>query len=56
MTWALETDIRDSIRRPAGVPSESISMVKDTFYFASVDKSRPIDRALSVFLRPHVNA
>ncbi len=38
MTWGTETHIRERFGH-AGVPSESISMVKDTFYFASADKS-----------------
>jgi ubiquinone/menaquinone biosynthesis C-methylase UbiE len=38
MTWGVESHILERFGN-AGVPSESISMVKDTFYFASADKS-----------------
>ena len=38
MTWGGETHILERFGR-AGVPSENICMIKDTFYFASADKS-----------------
>jgi ubiquinone/menaquinone biosynthesis C-methylase UbiE len=38
MTWGVESHIIERFGK-AGVPVENISMVKDTFYFASVDKS-----------------
>ena len=38
MTWGVESHIVERFVQ-AGVPKENISMVKDTFYFASPDKS-----------------
>lgn len=38
MTWGLESNIMERFGQ-AGVPKEKISMVKDTFYFASPDES-----------------
>jgi ubiquinone/menaquinone biosynthesis C-methylase UbiE len=38
MTWGVESHIIERFGH-AGVPRESISMVKDTYYFASPDKS-----------------
>ena len=38
MTWGVESHILERFGN-AGVPAENISMVKDTFYFASADKS-----------------
>jgi ubiquinone/menaquinone biosynthesis C-methylase UbiE len=38
MTWGVESNIVERFAH-AGVPKESISMVKDTYYFASPDKS-----------------
>ena len=38
MTWGIEANIIERFGQ-AGVPSENISMVRDTFYFASPDKS-----------------
>ena len=38
MTWGLESHIVERFGQ-AGMPTESISMVKDTFYFASPEKS-----------------
>ena len=38
MTWGVESHILERFGN-AGIPAESISMVKDTFYFASPDKS-----------------
>jgi hypothetical protein len=41
MTWGVESHIIDRFAQ-AGVPKEKISMVRDTYYFASPDKS-PIE-------------
>jgi hypothetical protein len=38
MTWGVESHITDRFGQ-SGVPVENISMVQDTFYFASPDKS-----------------
>src|SRR5207245_9443347 len=38
MTWGVESNVIERFRH-AGVPAESISMTKDTYYFASPDKS-----------------
>jgi hypothetical protein len=38
MTWGVESHIIERFVQ-AGVPKEKISMVKDTYYFASPDKS-----------------
>ena len=38
MTWGVESHITERFGQ-AGVPAEKISMVKDTYYFASPDKS-----------------
>lgn len=38
MTWGVDTHIIERFGQ-AGVPKENISMVKDTFYFISPDKS-----------------
>jgi ubiquinone/menaquinone biosynthesis C-methylase UbiE len=38
MTWGIESNIIERFGH-AGVPKESISMVKDTYYFASPDQS-----------------
>ncbi len=38
MLWGVESNIIERFAQ-AGVPSEKISMVKDTYYFASPDKS-----------------
>ena len=38
MTWGMESNILERFGQ-AGVPQEKISMVKDTYYFASPDKS-----------------
>jgi ubiquinone/menaquinone biosynthesis C-methylase UbiE len=38
MTWGVESNIIERFRH-AGVPEESISMVKDTYYFTSPDQS-----------------
>lgn len=38
MTWGVESHIRDRFTA-AGVPNEQVSLMKDTFYFASPDQS-----------------
>jgi len=38
MTWGVDAHIIERFGQ-AGVPKESVSMVKDTFYFLSPDKS-----------------
>jgi ubiquinone/menaquinone biosynthesis C-methylase UbiE len=38
MTWGVESYILERFGN-AGIPAENISMIKDTFYFASADKS-----------------
>ena len=38
MTWGVETHITERFGQ-AGVPTEKISMVRDTYYFTSPDKS-----------------
>ena len=38
MTWGVESNIIERFRH-AGVPEENISMIKDTYYFASPDQS-----------------
>jgi len=56
MTWGVETHIIERFGQ-AGVPKEKISMVKDTFYFMSPDKS-PTDfvELLRRFYGPTINA
>ena len=56
MTWAVEDRIIERFGQ-AGVPKEKISMVRDTFYFASHDKSPTqfID-AFEKFYGPTMNA
>jgi SAM-dependent methyltransferase len=56
MTWGVDTHIIERFGQ-AGVPREKISMVKDTFYFVSPDKS-PTD-VIELFRRfygPTMNA
>ena len=56
MLWGVDTHIIDRFAK-AGVPAEKISMVKDTFYFESPDKS-PAD-VIDIFRRfygPTMNA
>ena len=56
MTWGVDTHIIERFGQ-AGVPPENISMVKDTFYFESSDKS-PAD-LIEIFRRfygPTMNA
>src|SRR5712675_1639338 len=43
MTWGVDTQIIERFGQ-AGVPKEKISMVKDTFYFRSPDKSQADER------------
>jgi ubiquinone/menaquinone biosynthesis C-methylase UbiE len=56
MTWGVESHIIERFGQ-AGVPSEKISMVKDTFYFISPDKS-PADviELFRQFYGPTMNA
>jgi SAM-dependent methyltransferase len=56
MTWGLDTHIIERFGH-AGVPPEKISMVKDTFYFGSLDRS-PADlvEAFRRFYGPTMNA
>jgi ubiquinone/menaquinone biosynthesis C-methylase UbiE len=56
MTWGVESSIIERFGL-AGVPTEKISMVRDTFYFASADKTPPqfID-AFERFYGPTMNA
>ena len=56
MTWGVENHIVERFGQ-AGVPAEKISMVKDTFYFASPDKS-PTDfiELFEKFYGPTMNA
>ena len=56
MTWGVETHIVERFGQ-AGVPKEKISMVKDTFYFISPDKSPA--QVMETFIRfygPTMNA
>jgi ubiquinone/menaquinone biosynthesis C-methylase UbiE len=56
MTWGVDTHIIERFGQ-AGVPKEKISMVKDTFYFRSPDKS-PADviESFRRFYGPTMNA
>ncbi len=56
MTWGVESHIVERFGQ-AGVPKENISMVKDTYYFASPDKS-PTDliELFENFYGPTMNA
>lgn len=56
MTWGVESHIVERFGQ-AGVPRENISMVKDTFYFISPDKS-PTDliESFQRFYGPTMNA
>ena len=56
MTWGVESHITERFSR-AGVPAEKISMVKDTYYFASADKT-PADfiDLFEVYYGPTMNA
>jgi ubiquinone/menaquinone biosynthesis C-methylase UbiE len=56
MTWGVESHIIERFGK-AGVPAEKISMVRDTYYFASPDKS-PTDfiELFEAFYGPTMNA
>ena len=56
MTWGVENHIIERFGH-AGVPKEKISMVKDTYYFASPDKS-PTEfiELFEAFYGPTMNA
>ena len=56
MTWGVETHIIERFGK-AGVPKEKISMVKDTYYFASPDKSpTEFTELFETFYGPTMNA
>jgi len=56
MTWGVENNITERFGQ-AGVPKESISMVKDTYYFASPDKSpAQFIELFEAFYGPTMNA
>jgi ubiquinone/menaquinone biosynthesis C-methylase UbiE len=56
MTWGVESHILERFGR-AGVPKENISMVQDTYYFASPDKSpTQMIEAFETFYGPTMNA
>jgi ubiquinone/menaquinone biosynthesis C-methylase UbiE len=56
MTWGLEANIVDRFGQ-VGVPKENISMVKDTYYFASPEKSpEQFIELFETFYGPTMNA
>jgi ubiquinone/menaquinone biosynthesis C-methylase UbiE len=56
MTWGVESHILDRFGQ-AGVPKENISLVKDTYYFASPDKSpAQVIELFETFYGPTMNA
>jgi SAM-dependent methyltransferase len=56
MTWGVETHILERFGQ-AGVPRENISMAKDTYYFASPDKSpTQFIELFEAFYGPTMNA
>jgi len=56
MTWGVESNIIERFGQ-AGVPKENISMLKDTYYFASPDKSATqLTELLENFYGPTMNA
>jgi ubiquinone/menaquinone biosynthesis C-methylase UbiE len=56
MTWGVEANIIDRFGQ-AGVPRENISMLKDTFYFASSEKSpAQFIELFEAFYGPTMNA
>ena len=56
MTWGVESHIIERFGQ-AGVPKEKISMVKDTYYFASPDKSpTQFIELFEAFYGPTMNA
>lgn len=56
MTWGVENNIIERFGQ-AGVPAEKISMVKDTYYFASPEKSpTQFIELFEIFYGPTMNA
>jgi ubiquinone/menaquinone biosynthesis C-methylase UbiE len=56
MTWGVESNIIERLGQ-AGVPKENISMVKDTYYFASPEKSpTQFIELFETFYGPTMNA
>ena len=56
MTWGVESNIIERFGK-AGVPKENVSMVKDTYYFASPDKSpTQFIELFETFYGPTMNA
>ena len=56
MTWGVESHIIERFGQ-AGVPKKKISMVKDTYYFASPDKSpTQFIELFETFYGPTMNA
>ena len=56
MTWGVDSHVIERFGQ-AGVPKENISMVKDTFHFASPDKTpRTVHRPVQAFYGPTMNA
>ena len=56
MTWGVESNIIERFGQ-AGVPKENVSMVKDTYYFASPDKSpTQFIELFETFYGPTMNA
>jgi ubiquinone/menaquinone biosynthesis C-methylase UbiE len=56
MTWGVESHIAERFGQ-AGVPRENISMLKDTYYFASPDKSpREFIELFEAYYGPTMNA
>jgi len=56
MTWGVESNVIERFGQ-AGVPQEKISMVKDTYYFASPDKSpTQFIELFETFYGPTMNA
>jgi hypothetical protein len=56
MTWGVESNIIERFVQ-AGVPKENISMMKDTYYFASPDKSpAQFIELFEAFYGPTMNA
>jgi len=56
MTWGVESHIVERFGN-AGVPADKISMVKDTYYFASPDKSpAELIEFLEMYYGPTMNA
>ena len=55
MTWGVESNIIDRFGQ-AGVPSEKISMVKDTFYFVSPHEPARFIESWKLYYGPIMNA